>query len=140
MKKVLFIIPVFLLILLLSACSKTDTPGGYKIDNWVTSLGGVGADNAGFADESRYTYTFYITSGIDNLADVKEVTPVIGDNIKDRLIQNESPQITPKDSYLEVQGEIIFDTKGLTKEQIDALKPYIVSVRIMAESIVDLKQ
>lgn len=43
----------------------------------------------------------------------------------------------PQESSLDVTGEIVFDAKGLTKEQIDSLMPFIQGVKIIEERIIN---
>ncbi|MCL2323136.1 MAG: hypothetical protein FWC47_13670 [Oscillospiraceae bacterium] len=130
---------LFILVLsffLLFGCSKEvqkDELRNFVIENWSTSIGAIDENNLNNTDEQKYSYTLYLTSETGMLDDVKEVRPIFGDNIKNKIITNDLPIIKSADTSIEVQGYIIFDAKGLTKVEIAALTPFFTEVQIITK-------
>lgn len=134
MKKLYLILLATLLAVSLSGCgdkkqeSEENVKHGFSIYSWNA---GLGTAYNGSQNESRYTYTLYLSSETEDLNKVKQIEPVISNSIIGRLIDSEAPSFEVKDVYIEVNGELVFDTKGLTKQDILDLQPYIYTVKVI---------
>lgn len=131
MKKSILSILVFVLLLSLIGCSTQEEISedltDFKMAGMNSGLGGRGDT----LDESSYSYTIYLQSAKKDIKDIKAVKINPGDLIKNRIIEENNPEIKLLTDNLEIQGEIIFNTKGMTKEQILALEPYISSLTVL---------
>lgn len=129
-------------VLFLTACSTDSTmdKSGISINNIVTSIGAVGNNTDDYETQS---FKFTITLTNNEAADIGivSVEPVLSEKVLERVsggdakIQVES--IIPKGGSLNVSGEIIFNAKGLTKEQIISLEPFVNEVRIIEERTIE---
>jgi hypothetical protein len=131
-----------LMILAVTACEpqvgrSTDHPADLTITSVVTSLGGE-PDNV---EEVIFTYSITILNNSSQTKTITSIEPVLSAQTADRL--NGSTQqineliIEPQESVV-VSGTLRFDFTGLTKEEITALEPFIVSLRITNETLLDL--
>jgi len=46
----------------------------------------------------------------------------------------------PPGEGIEIKGQIIFDTKGLSKKQITELEPFVTGFRVSTEEIISLSR
>lgn len=140
LKKVSILLLVAIL-LLSAACSKDSTVSKADIDisGISTSIGAVGNNTNDFETQS---FKFTITLTNNEAADIEivSVKPVLSEKFLERASNGDAAiqvnKTIPKGSSLDVSGEIIFDAKGLTKEQIVSLEPFIKEVRIVEERTV----
>lgn len=115
---------------------------GIKITNMVSSMGGVKGEENNF-NKQRYSYNLTLHNYDDNNFFINSVEPILGDKIKDRVVEKDikvlvNSEIKSKQS-LKVSGEIIIYTENLSKEEIDALEPYIKEFKITEERVVKLE-
>lgn len=145
MAKKVIIIGLMSVLFLLSACSSNNTSDtqnkmGIEIKNIVSIMGAIG-ENANDSETQSFKYTITLTN--NEASDIKLVslTPVLSDKIFERVSNKETEievnKTISKEGNLDVTGEIIFDSKGLTKEQIVSLQPFIKDVKIIEERIIN---
>lgn len=144
MKK--FIVKVVFLVLniiILSACTNNEVQykGGLHIYNWSSSLGGVEKDNI---DLTKYSYSINVTNENPTEITVLSIEPVLSETVKQmykegelELVVNEI--VNPKES-IEIKGEIIFNTKELSKQEISALRPFITNINIKSKTNIDMQE
>jgi hypothetical protein len=129
-----WILLAVLMILAATACGpqvgrSTDHTADLTITSIVTSLGGE-PDNV---EEGIFTYSITILNNSSETKTITSIEPVLSSRTADRL-GDSTQQITelviePQESGV-VSGTLRFDFTGLTKEEITALEPFIVSLRI----------
>lgn len=129
MKKTVLLIAICGSLLLLFGCTpkaaQKDVP--FEISGMSAGLGSTSSENL---DESRYTYTISLISGQKEIKDVRTVEIVTGDKLFGKVTEQAEPKLTPFEKYIEIEGTIIFDSKGLSKEEIGALSPYITALTV----------
>jgi len=109
-------------------------PKDFAIAIWTGAIGAIDENNLNNTDEQKYSYTLYLTSETGKLDQVKSVEPIVSDNAKGRIITAAAPQLNANGDNIAVQGSIIFDAKGLTKEQIvQELSPFITAAKIILD-------
>lgn len=136
------IILIILILLLLAGCSSNNTSNtmGIEINTITSSIGAVG-ENINDFDTQRFRYTITLTN--NDVSDIKIVSiePVLSEEFIERALDEDrivhvNEQISHGNS-IDVSGEIIFDAKGLAKEQIVSMKPFVKKVRIIEERIIN---
>ena len=106
----------------------------FAIANWVSAIGAADENDLNNTDQQRYSYTLYLTSETGKLDDVKKVMAIVADNVSSRVITNEIPSLNVNNDYIEIQGSIIFNAKGFTKEQIvQGLNPFITAAKLTSK-------
>lgn len=144
MKKV-YIMVLLPVLLLLTACSGNNNSGatknnGIEITNIVSSIGAVD-ENTNNIDTQSFKYAMTLTN--NDAIDIKivSVSPVLSNEFLNRVDNKETRievnKTITNGSSINITGEIIFDAKGLTKEQIDSLQPFIKDVKILEERIIN---
>lgn len=142
MFKKISIILLILVLLLLAGCSDNNTLNtmGIEINTITSSIGAVGGNINDFETQS-FKYTMILTNNDASDIKIVSVEPVLSEEFfkrasdEDRIIQvNKS---IPHGSSIDVSGEIVFDAKGLTKDQIVSMKPFIKEVKIIEERIIN---
>jgi len=130
-------------ILLLSVgCSRSDDPNkvGIIINNISSSIGAV-RENTNNHDTQSFKYTLTLTN--NDAADIIiiSIEPVLSEEFLKRVTAGDITikvnSTIPQGDNLDVSGEIIFDAKGLTKEQIINMEPFVKEVRIVEERVID---
>ena len=146
MKKFNNFIMITLLVLSLFGCSQehNESRSDFSINNWISSIGAVDESSVDIFEEQRFSYTLYLTSETGKLHEVKSVEPIFFDNVLERTISNDPPHLNMENDHIEVQGSIVFDARGLTKEQIiERLDTFINAVDVILEDntkhLVELK-
>lgn len=141
LKKVSILILIAIL-LLFAACSKDSTVSkpGIEINAISTSIGAVGTNTN---DIEIQSFKFTITMTSNEAADISivSVKPVLSEKFLERASNGDVAiqvnKVITKGSSLNVSGEIIFDAKGLTKEQIISMEPFVKEVKIIEERIIN---
>jgi hypothetical protein len=113
---------------------------GIDINSITSSIGAVG-ENINDIETQSFKYTMTLTN--NDIADITivSVEPVLSEEFierasnGDRIIQVN--KLIPHGSSLDVSGEIVFDAKGLTKEQIVAMEPFVKDIKIVEERIIN---
>ena len=143
LRRITILALVSILIVSLISCSAESDIDETKSDFYINNMSaGLGSINENDLDNSRYTYTIYLASGNKKIEQIAEVKLIYGDKIADKIITESPIEIVFNKDYVEINGDIVFDTKGLGKEQIVELEPYIYSLNVIlkdkSESIIQL--
>lgn len=127
------------IILLFTGCAAKDTGNkstAVDITNIGSSIGAVGENTADFETQS-FKYTVTLTNNDTTDITIVSVSPVLSEKFlervsnKDTLIQVNKTIL--QGNSLDINGEIIFNAKGLTKEQIVTLDPFVKEIKIIEE-------
>ncbi len=130
------------LMIVLTACniSKPEDKQNKDLEVYGMSsaLGSAGND----LDKTKFSYTIPITNNSDEDIYIEWMEPVLGDKVSNRVLSsdlriNVQNKVIPEES-LEIAGEIILDTKGLTKQQITELEPFITEIVIDCQKVIEL--
>lgn len=142
MHKKISIVLLVTILILLSGCSGNATrkSAGIDITGITSSIGAVGENTKDFETQS-FKYTITLTNNDEEDITIISVRPVISEKLHERIsskdITLQVNRVIPKGGSLGVSGEIIFDAKGLTKEQTVSMEPFVKEVRIIEERIID---
>jgi hypothetical protein len=146
LKRLLMInIAILSVSLILTGCSgkkeNLQANGGIKIYSWSSAIGGV---NNVDLEKSKFSYYLNLTNENSKEILIKELEPIVSKSLSTKMISknlvlNLNKKINPKET-VEVKGEIIFYTEGMTKQDILALQPLITDIRVSSEEIINLKQ
>lgn len=124
-----------------SAKPALQAEGGLKIDNWSSALGGVDETDL---DKTKFTYSVSLTSRNENTVLVKSIVPLVNDSIANKILGNDMTVVVNKEikpnETIQISGEIVVDTKGLTKADIAKLEPFITDINVSSEETIHLKQ
>ena len=130
-------------ILLFTGCSSknmADKVSTVDITNIVSSIGAVG-DNTNDFETQSFKFTITLKNNEPTDITIVSVTPILSEKFLARAANKNTiipvNKIIPQGGSLGVTGEIIFDAKGLTKEQIVNLEPFIKEVKITDERIIN---
>ena len=139
------IITVLCVSAIFSGCNNSkvqnQSKGGIKIANWSSSLGSV---NETDLDKSVFSYSINLTNENEKNIFIEFIQPLVNETIKNKILSKETvvtvnQNIKPKET-IKVNGEIIIDTKGLSKQDIDKLEPFITDIKVSTEDTISLKQ
>jgi hypothetical protein len=136
---------VFLILLSLAGCSRESAQnqmkGGLGVYSWSSGLGSV---NNIDLDKTKFSYSVDLTNENNKSIFIKSIQPVVSDTIKDKMLNNELMVTVNKhvasNETIQVNGEIIIDTKGLNKSDIQKLDPFITDIKVISEEIIDLRK
>lgn len=117
------------------------TSGGLKINSWSSSLGGV---NDSDLDKTKFTYFLNLTNENQEDIFVNSILPIVSNSIKNRVLSTDisvkiNKSIKPNET-IEINGDIIVDTKGMNKSGISSLEPFITDVKVSTEEIIKLQK
>jgi uncharacterized protein YcfL len=126
-------IPLLLLLaLVLVGCSQNQTTKDqpFEIIGSGTGIGGVDQT----FDKQKLTFNISIANK-DKLA-IKEdsIKIVLSDWTKKRLLENKLTEVKSEKDTITVKGYVIFDSKGLSKDEIMKQEPLIQGVEITTKS------
>jgi hypothetical protein len=123
-----------MLLLCLSGCNGQGYIAGndFAVNNWTFSIGLADENRPDFYDEQKFSFRFWFSSETDRLSEVKHAAPIFCENILDMIIGESLLSLWQTHYDIEVQGYVIADTSGLTKEQIlYAFTPFITALNII---------
>lgn len=133
---------VFVLILL-TGCNLSDSANnsikqnGLQVSDMLTALGAVGDS----LDKTKFSYTITIYNKEDEDIYISQVEPILGKDAKDRLISSDLKVDVEKtvsaNESIEIKGEIILDTKEISKQQIVELEPFITGIKVLSEKVIN---
>ncbi|MEA4924293.1 MAG: hypothetical protein VB084_03190 [Syntrophomonadaceae bacterium] len=130
---------LLLIILLFSGCSSdktVDKVDPVDITGILSSIGAVG-DNTNDFDTQRFQFTITLKNNEPTDITIISLKPVLSEKFLERAADKNViipvNQIISSGGSLDVSGEIIFDAKGLTKEQIVGMEPFIQEVKLTDE-------
>ncbi|WP_430787430.1 hypothetical protein VBD025_16435 [Virgibacillus flavescens] len=118
-------------IIVLTGC--TDSNAEEKqltITNNVVSIGAVKTQQK---DTQKLTYEVTIGNTGD-LQVVGEADVLLTKLIKDRIIERENQGISYSGDSITLTGEVVFDTKGLTKKELDEFHPFVKGVQFIGDN------
>lgn len=128
MKKPLILLLIISAIFILTGCRKSNSYDSnklsFKIVNIYSGLGSTEKDNL---LQTTYNYTLLIES-IYPGKDIEKIKITPGEKIRNKILKQTPPEIKSEKEYIEIEGDITFDTSGLAKEDIAALEPYVKSI------------
>ena len=105
------------------------------------SSAAIGMFNEDSSDQQLYSYSFLLYNGRDQPVHIDTIEPVFGADISSRIITDNTSininRIISPDSSITVEGQVIFDTTGLTKEDIVGFEPFIDCVAVRSIEVVD---
>lgn len=144
------IVVFVIVILLLNSCSligkhvsndSNDSNSGIYISSIISSIGAVGNNNTNDHNTQSFKYTVTMTNGGTTDAKIVSVELVLSESFSER-VQNKETIIyingtVSRGGHTSFSGEFIFDAAGLTKEQIENLKPFIKEVKVLEERIIN---
>jgi len=130
---IMLLIVVFLLF---PGCSSnnTVTTMGIDINSITSSIGAVGGNTNDFETQS-FKYTITLTNNDAADITIVSVEPILSEEFieralnEDRIIQVN--ELIPHGSSIDVTGEIVFDAKGMTKEKIISMEPFVKEIKIV---------
>lgn len=134
MKKVLLFAVIVLIVVFAVNWAVLDNRNE-KGSPWIINLGsGMGGLN-GSPDIQEYNYSLTISHQGKNAFHDVSLTLVVNDNFQNRIIERSGLlnmdviELGPGNS-VNIAGEMVIDTRDMTKEQITALGPVIKAVNI----------
>jgi len=109
---------------------------GIDITGSMASIGTVG-ENTNDLETQSFKYSVTLTNNETTDITIVEVMPVLSEKFLERVSNKDTMikvnKTISQGSSLEVNGEIVFDARGLTKEQIHSLQPFVKEVKIIEE-------
>ncbi|MBP3951678.1 hypothetical protein [Bacillus suaedae] len=131
MNKYLFLLVSVMLIS--TGCSAaSEDENEQKIMDYMTSIGSVNLDQDK-NDMQKLTYELTIANA-DDINIVDEVNVIPAKLIQDRLIETTRQGISYHQNTIDINGEIVFDSRGLSKEEITNFEPLIKGVQFIGDN------
>ncbi len=130
------------ILLVLVGCSSNNIldKAGIDITGTTSSIGAVGKNTKDFETQS-FKYTVTLTNNEAADINIVSVKPILSEKFLERATNKDTViqvnRTISQGSSLDVTGEIIFDVKGLTKEQIVSLEPFIKEVKVIEERTIN---
>ncbi len=144
MKKLTLLLVVLLMVSLTGCYSQGENrtmKEGIKIIGMVSSLGAVKGEEDNFERQS-YRYSVTIQNYDKSDYNIISIQPVLGSDFLKRVENKENKVIVngtlPSEQSLTIDGEIIFETKGLSKEEIIGMEPFIEKFNILEERVLEV--
>ncbi len=136
------IIILIAVLLLLIGCSNSDTRlrPGIEVSSITSSIGAVGENTKNF-DIQSFKYTIALIN--NDVVDIKiisvepELSEEFAKRAEDRSTAIQVDKVISSGSSIDVSGEIIFDAKGMSKEQIIDMEPFVIDIKIVEERIIN---
>ena len=140
MKKI-YVLLLLSVLLLVSSCESKhiEKNNGLSISGITTSLGAY-EKNSDNNEIQSFKYTITLTNNDDENISLHSVTPILSEKflslVIDKDVTLEVNKIIEKSGILNLSGEIVFNTKGLEKQDILNLQPFVKEVKITEERII----
>ncbi len=119
--------------------SDKDSQTGLQIYSKTTSLGSI--DNN--FDTQRFSYSIYLTNEDSKKQYVKWIEPVLGDSFAKRVTNQDLKVNVNKpieaNETIEIEGELVFDSSDLSKQDIFDLEPYITDIKVVSEKVINVE-
>jgi hypothetical protein len=143
--KIGIVISILCIFIFLTGCNNIKTQaqskGGLKINTWSSGLGDINETDLG---NTKFSYSINLTNENENNIFVKSIKPSVNEKINNKIISKDIVVTVNKDikhnETIQINGEIIVDTKGLTKSDIVQLEPFITDIKVLSEEAVSLKK
>jgi hypothetical protein len=115
--------------------------GGLKVYSWSSGIGSVNELNL---DKTSFSYSISLTNENPKETFLKSYELIPNGTIKDRVISHTltfeiNKTIQPYET-IQIEGEIILDTTGMSKQGIIALEPFITGIRLSTHEIINLSR
>lgn len=130
--------------LLFAGCSTREVEvikGGLKITSSTSGTGPISESNY---DETLFSYNINLTNENQKSIFIKSVQPIVNETIKNRVVSKEILVNVNKDvkanETISISGEIIINTKGLSKSDVMQLKPFITDMKVLTEETLSFNQ
>ena len=112
---------------------------GLHVYSMSTSIGAVHGNETA---TQKVSYSITLTNEGDQDIYVKSIKPILAEKVSDRVTSEELIVIVEKPlttgQNIEIKGEFIMNTAGLSKEEIVELGPFITNIQILSEEILEL--
>ena len=133
MKKTLMI--ALLTLFIISGCSSSvpedDKNKGLEFSNYQYGIGSI--DETDSLDKQKFKYDITISNKHKTKIKKESIEIVLTDWINEKKTDNKITKINFDNDKLIIKGYVIFDTKGLTKEQIVSHEPFINGVKVVTD-------
>lgn len=141
--KILILSIILSFAVVLTACISNNSAdsskkaGGLEVSGMTSGLGSVD-DNL---DKTKISYSIPLFNNSSKDRYINWIEPILGEKVKNRLLSNEIKADVQKtvrsNQYLEIKGEIILDTNGMTKQEISELDPFITGIKIESQEMIE---
>ncbi len=134
---------ILFMLIFFTGCSSENTQDkindGLNVYNWSSALGSVSETDL---DKTRLSYSINLTNESNKNIFIKSIQPSINESLKDKILSEEilltvNKEVKPKET-IQIDGEIILDTKGSTKSDLDKLSLFITDIRVTSEETIKL--
>ena len=134
MKKFFMLLVLIVLSIVGYSYLKTEdvTNKGLQISNMQLGIGSVG--NTDTFDQQKLRYDITISNAEKTELKKDSVEIVLSDWIKRQQQENKITEITFDNESVIIKGYVIFDTKGLSKEQIISHEPFLDGVNVVTDA------
>ena len=134
MKKFFMLLVLIVLSIVGYSYLKTEdvTNKGLQISNMQLGIGSVG--NTDTFDQQKLRYDITISNAEKTELKKDSVEIVLSDWIKRQQQENKITEITFDNESVIIKGYVIFDTKGLSKEQIISHDPFLDGVNVVTDA------
>ncbi|MDD4495005.1 MAG: hypothetical protein PHV32_11800 [Eubacteriales bacterium] len=132
---VILLLSILLTIIAFTACSsdESDREPGLAIYSLHSSIGSVGDTDD--INTQAFTYTLTITNNDIVEINLLEVKPVLCSPFAEIVLNDDLSvqvkKVIPAGESISVEGLIIFDATGLSKEEILDMEPFIKEVKLI---------
>lgn len=142
---IILTISIICVFIFLTGCNspktQIQTKDGLKIYSWNSALGGV---NETDLDKTKFSYWINLTNENEKNILIKSIQPLVNEEIKNKIVSKDiaitvNKNIKPNET-IQINGEIIIDTKGFTKTEISKFEPFITDIKVSSEETINLKQ
>ena len=135
--KVFFCSMMPVVLLVAGACSGGST-GSLAVSGVTTSVGQVTSDT------QSVSYSATLQNTGPNSVFIEFASPVPSAGLESKVVSDNLSRAVSKNvvsgQTIEIKGSFPFDAKGMTKEQIDALAPFITGFHFIYEETVPVKK
>ena len=141
MKKI-YIAVALSLLLGVSGCANQDNriEESLSISGIASSIGAVGQNTDDF-DTQCFKYTITLSNNEDREIYIASVTPVLSEDFSKRVLESnvtvDVNEKLPGGESIQISCEIIFDAKGMSKEDIVGMEPFVKEVSIIEEKTIE---
>jgi hypothetical protein len=142
-KKIFFLTTILMVVSLIGGCRQQNTfntsqPNGIFISLASTSIGAEEKNGVINKDVQVLSYNFAVTNNTNSKVYINSIKPIFEPNFAKNVVSKDTEitiqkELLPNSSITIEGSKIKFDAKGMTKEQIAELSPYITDIRVNFE-------
>lgn len=135
---------LFLLIVFLFSGCAANTPviqenNGLFVGSLSTALGAADDDSL---DETLFSFDINLTNNEESDVFISTAEVIVNEAVANRLKSKLEPielnkALKPGET-IAIQGELAFETKGMSKEEIVKLEPFITDLKVTREQSINL--